>query len=451
MSCSGVCAAALVVALVMPGCSSSDAPHAEPPAATAAATTDAASGSVPAAPESAAADAASQPDNAAPQGAAAEPAALVTRGDFVRDLQLTGELEATRSIAVKSPETSLWQLRITYMAEEGSFVEKGQPILDFDNSSLAAQHRELETQILDARTQIVAKKAELASALKDLEIELAEMEYEHDRSKVDATVDPEVMSAKEYSERKLAFEKAVTSLKETHDRMDLTRKRGKAEVDVLEINLDKLEGDLQKASDHLDLLAIKAPTTGLVVYERRQGTTLRFQEGDSCWPGQNVMQLPDLNEMKVVFSVSEVDAPLLTVGMPVEVSLDAFPGRRLMGKLTHIPSMAVRREDESKLRIFKVQASLEETWVGEMKPGMSVRGRIELDRKAGAPLIARTAVRFDGTDYWLTAPGDDADVAPRRIEPLDRNARWYLISEEAYAALANGAGGDEPARTALGG
>jgi len=386
---------------------------------------------------------------ASPGGAAVAAASIVTRGDFVRDLQLTGELEATQSIAVKSPETSLWQLRITYMAEEGSFVEKGQPILDFDNSSLAAQHRELETQILDARTQIVAKKAELASALKDLEIELAEKEYENDRTRVEASVDPEVMSAKEYSERTLAWEKAQTSLKETLDRMDLTKDRGKAEVDVLEINLAKLEGDLQKAADHLDLLSIKAPADGLIVYERRQGTTLRFQEGDSCWPGQNVMQLPDLNEMKVVFSVSEVDAPLLSEEMPVEVSLDAFPGRRLMGKIANIPSMAVRREDDSKLRIFKVTAMLEETWVGEMKPGMSVRGRIELDRKSGAPVVARNAVRFDGTDYWLDAAAGAADTAPRRIEPLDRNAHWYLISEEDYARLAGAE--TEPERTALGG
>ena len=390
-----------------------------------------------------------EPVVAAPASAPAEAASILTRGDFVRELQLTGELEATQSIAIKSPETSLWQLRITYMADEGDFVEKGQPILDFDNSSLAAQHRELETQILDARTQIVAKKAELASALKDLEIEMAEKEYENDRSKVDASVDPEVMSAKEYSERKLSFEKAMTSLKETLDRMDLTKKRGQAEVDVLEINLDKLEGDLQKATDHLDLLAIKAPADGLIVYEKRQGTTLRFQEGDSCWPGQNIMQLPDLNEMKVVFSVSEVDAPLLSVGMPVEVSLDAFPGRRLMGTIASIPSMAVRREDESKLRIFKVTANLEETWVGEMKPGMSVRGRIELDRKTSAPLVARAAVRFDGNDYWLDAPEGADDPAPRQVEPLDRNARWYLISEEAYARLTGA--DDEPSRTALGG
>jgi len=295
----------------------------------------------------------------------------------------------------------------------------------------------------------VAKRAELASALKDLEIELAQKEYDNDKAKVDASVDADVMSAKEYSERKLTYEKAVTSLKETLERMDLTKKRGQAEVDVLEINLDKLEGDLQKAADHLDLLAIKAPADGLIVYERRQGTTLRFQEGDSCWPGQNVMQLPDLNEMKVIFYVSEVDAPLLTEGMQVEISLDAFPGRRLMGKIINIPSMAVRREDESKLRIFKVTASLEETWVGEMKPGMSVRGRIELDRKADAPIVARTAVRFDGNDYWLNAASDEPEAAPKRIEPLDRNARWYLISEEAYAQLA---GGDtDPARTALGG
>jgi len=116
----------VAAALVAPGCASSSSQG---------------EGSVEAADTTAA-----PPAPAGTSNAAVENAAVVTRGDFVRDLQLTGELEATRSIAVKSPETSLWQLRITYMADEGAFVEKGQPILDFDNSSLAAQHRELETR-----------------------------------------------------------------------------------------------------------------------------------------------------------------------------------------------------------------------------------------------------------------------------------------------------------------
>src|SRR5512134_3581562 len=61
-------------------------------------------------------------------------AKIVTRGNFERELLLTGEIEAVRSLAIKSPQTAIFQMRIQFMAEEGSVVKEGEPLLDFDNS-----------------------------------------------------------------------------------------------------------------------------------------------------------------------------------------------------------------------------------------------------------------------------------------------------------------------------
>jgi multidrug efflux pump subunit AcrA (membrane-fusion protein) len=364
------------------------------------------------------------------------PPGVIASGDFIRELLLTGELEAVRSIAIKAPQTAIFQMRIQFMAEEGTLVRKGEPLLTFDSSALVAQSVDLENSILDAETQIVAKRSELESALKDLEIELAEKQYEHDRTKLEAGVDPDVLSRKAYSERQLAFSTATRELEETHHRIDLTRERGQAELDVLVINRDKLRKDHLSAQQGLQLLTIEAPSDGLVVYEMREGTTLRYQEGDSCWPGQGIMRLPDLTEMQVVFFVNEVDAPLLTEGMPVKVALDAFPGRQLDAVIRRVPSMAIKRNEESKIAIFKVVASLSETWVGEMKPGMSVRGTVVVESQKDVPLIAREAVRFDGQDHWLrpARPGDPE----HRFEPVSRNASHYWISREQLAALQEG-------------
>jgi multidrug efflux pump subunit AcrA (membrane-fusion protein) len=364
----------------------------------------------------------------------------VTRGRFVKQLLLTGELEAVRSISVKSPQTSLFQMRIQFMAEEGSIVEPGDPLLDFDNSSLAARVRDLETSILDAETRIVSKRNELASAMKDLEIRIAELEYEHGRAKLDASVDPQVVADKEYSERQLAFRKAAEELEEIHERVERTRDRGTAELDVLTIERDKLRADLLSAREDLDLLSIKAPTRGLVVYNHRQGTSLRFQEGDSCWPGQGILELPDLSEMQAVLWVNEVDAPALTTGTPLSMRLDSFPGRELGGRIEQIPSMAIKRRDDSKIALFRVVASLDETWVGEMKPGMSVLGTIVVAEQEGAPLVSRSAVRFDGEVHWLENWG----AAAERIEPLDRTPTHYLISEDEFARLIGGQRKGEP-------
>lgn len=361
------------------------------------------------------------------------------RGDFIRELLLTGELQAVDSISIKAPQTSLFQMRIQFMAEEGSLVEAGDLLLEFDNSSLTDQVRGLETQILDAQTQIVSARSSLASALKDLEIEIAQKEYNHGVAALEAGVLPEILSRKDYAERQLALKKATEELAETRERIELTRQRGQAEVDVLLINHQKLEKDMLSAQRYRDLMSIRAPSRGLVVYERRDGTTQRYREGDSCWPGQGVVQLPDLSAMQVLFSVNEVDAPLLSVGMPLHITLDSFPGRELEGEILHLPSMAVKRDQTSKVAVFKVVASLSETWVGEMKPGMSTLGRVVIERRHDVPLAARSAVRFEDGRYSVRYPGGDGTIREATFEPTDRNHDHYVLSEEDLARLTGGA------------
>ena len=139
-------------------------------------------------------------------------ATTARRGEFVSDLLLTGELEAERSIAVNSPQTAIFQLRIQFLAEEGASVRQGEPLLAFDNSALADRVLDLETQILDAETQLLAKQNEIDSALKDLEIELAEKTYENDRTRILADIDAGILSRKELGDRRLAFDKAKRDL-----------------------------------------------------------------------------------------------------------------------------------------------------------------------------------------------------------------------------------------------
>jgi len=354
--------------------------------------------------------------------------AAAFRGRFQRELLLTGELEAVSALMVNAPQTSIFQMRITFLAEEGEFVRKGEPLLDFDNSALADRVLDLETRILDAETQVVAKQNEIASALKDLEIELANREYARDRTRLDAEVDPAILSRKDYGDRQLAFTSAEREFQETRDRVHSTGERGQAELDVLTIQRDKLKHDLQSATNDRQLLSIAAPADGLVIYEKRMGSNARFQEGDSCWPGQRIMRLPDLSSMQVAFSVSEVDARLLQDGMQVRIAMDSFPETELTGEILQIASMAVNRQDDSKVRIFKVTSTLSETMMDVMKPGMSVLGRVVVDVREDAPLVARRLVHFDGRNYWLRPEGKGE--AAVEIHPVARSGAYYVLDDE---------------------
>ncbi|GAB4222744.1 MAG: hypothetical protein Kow0062_21350 [Acidobacteriota bacterium] len=369
-------------------------------------------------------------------GSAADASPAIVRGTFERHLLLTGSLEAVRAIEIKAPQTPVFQMRIQFMAEEGTEVRPGDPLLDFDNSFFADQVEDLENRILDAESQIVSRRAQLRSDLKQLEIELAEREFEYERAKLYAAVDPEVVSRRDYDERQFEFEKARRELDEVKRRIALTREKGRADLEVLEIERDKIRGDLEKARRSLELLSIRAPAAGLVVYKRRPRSTVKFQEGDSCWPGTTVMRLPDLSEMRVVFDVNEVDVPALRVGQQVAVTLDAFPGRTIAGRIEEIPSMAVRRSEASEIRIFRVAASLAESWPGRMRPGMSALGRVVVERRESALLARRDRLRR-GPDGTTVVVLDGRRTVP--VEVLDRNERFALLAERPELAALAGA------------
>lgn len=380
-------------------------------------------------------------------GERGETPAPAFRGDFEEEILLTGELKAVRARTVVAPETSIFQMRIQYLPDEGSEVREGDPLVDFDNTALADRVQDLETRILDAETQIAAKMSELATSLMDLEIERAQKTYESDRAVVRAAIDPDVLSRKEYAERQFEKRKASMERTEVQERIDHTNGKGQAELDVLIIDKEKLERDLLSTRKDLEVLSVKAPQDGLVVYEYREGSQLKWKEGDNVWPGQPVVNLPDLSAMEVQFAVSEVDAPRLRVGMPVRITIDSLPQRELSGRVVEIPSMAVTRDPDSTVRIFRVRSTLSETIRGVMKPGMSVLGRLTVGRRSGALLVAREAVTFDGASYRMNA-GPDRGAAPEwlAIQPVGRNARHYLLEPGADALEAPGAPSAEPER-----
>jgi multidrug efflux pump subunit AcrA (membrane-fusion protein) len=61
----------------------------------------------------------------------------VERGDLVIGVDITGSLRAVESSVLGPPQVhDVWQFKIAMMADEGSEVEEGQPVLAFDPSEL---------------------------------------------------------------------------------------------------------------------------------------------------------------------------------------------------------------------------------------------------------------------------------------------------------------------------
>lgn len=112
------------------------------------------------------------------------------------------------------------------------------------------------------------------------------------------------------------------------------------QVEAAQKVLDSSQGAVDQAQSTLNLVqkqfddaAIKAPFNGVIA-------TLNYNEGDivaTPSPSQPpVVYLVDLSSLAVNIDVSELDVPKVKIGQSASVSVLAFPGTKLDGKVTAI-------------------------------------------------------------------------------------------------------------------
>ena len=91
--------------------------------------------------------------------------------------------------------------------------------------------------------------------------------------------------------------------------------------------LAKLEKGVQNCT-------IRAPHDGFVIYANDQRREIRIEEGMYVRQKQDLMYLPDLNQMEVVANLHESIMPEVAKGMRASVVVEGMPGRKLEGHVT---------------------------------------------------------------------------------------------------------------------
>jgi len=292
------------------------------------------------------------------------PTAPVNRGEFEITLAANGSVDAKRAFMISTPR--IRGLQITWLAPEGSMVNEGDPVVKFDATSQQADLAEHESNLKIAEKTLERAQQELTIQEKQLSLELIQAERNYNEKKHEAP--------------KLAEEARIE--------LELAQLNSNAKLEQIRADVSKSELEVQRASDRVEEakreLAQTTLTTripGMIVYLEiwKGGSMEKVQEGDSPWPGQGLINIPDLSEMVVNAAVSEVDASKVDSGQSVVVKLDAFPDTSFRGEVTNKGTLARRKEPGSKINVFDVEIAIQDK-DDRIKPGMSASGRIIMDR-----------------------------------------------------------------------
>lgn len=176
-------------------------------------------------------------------------------------------------------------------------------------------------------------------------------------------------------------------------------------LDQNQAALDVAEAQVALSRAQLARLKVLAP------FDATAGIGL-VDVGDYVKDGADLVNLEDLGSMKVQFALPERVIDRLRPGQPVDVVVDALPGRSFKGRVQAIDSVV-----DANGRALQVLAQVENPGA-LLKPGMFARPRVVFAVREGAVVVPEEAlVPFGGRQLiFKVAEGPDGKKVARRVE-----------------------------------
>ena len=246
---------------------------------------------------------------------------------------------------------------------------------------------------------------------------------------IEATVlEAEVNEARANAERSEAALKRADELfaKQLISGTDYDAARANYNVDVA-----RLRSSLAKLSKTV----IRAPFDGFVGIRR-------INIGDYATIGQQLVDVVQLDPLRVAFSVPETLLPKVQPGQPVSVSVDAYPDQTFMGEI-----IAVAPKTDIQGHSLEVRARLPNTDL-KLRPGLFVRIDVSLGVKPDAIVIPEQAIWPLGQDKIVYVVEDGkafqrrvriGERKPGAVEILDGLAAGEIIVTAGQMKLFEGA------------
>jgi cobalt-zinc-cadmium efflux system membrane fusion protein len=148
---------------------------------------------------------------------------------------------------------------------------------------------------------------------------------------------------------------------------------------------------------------VRAPIGGIIT--QRQIGLGQFINSTAAGAANPVYTIGNLSTVWLIANVREADAPLMQVGLPVEVHVLAFPGRTSKAKISWVaPSI------DANTHRLSVRADVENA-DGELKPGMFANFSIITGEEKTAPAVPQGAIVYEGDTTRVWVAGDGTVVA----------------------------------------
>lgn len=273
--------------------------------------------------------------------ASAVPTAVVGRRDIVVTAQATGTVTPTDTVPVKSQASGLV---MKMPVDVGQQVKPGDLLVQIDTRTLSNDYQRTRSAAAAAQANVTVTTAALR--------------------RDDA----------------LYAQKVITAVE--HEAAVVNAANAKAA-------LVAAQTALSTAQQNLDYATLRSQVSGTVISKTAAVGTVVSSATSNVGGGSTILTVADLHHVRIQALVNETDVGNVHAGMPVNVTIDAFPGRQFNGAVEKVQPQAII---QNSVTMFPVLVSLPNTDLS-LLPGMNGEVSIVTQQRRNVIAVPNDAVR----------------------------------------------------------
>lgn len=324
----------------------------------------------------------------------------VEQKGFAVLIPAVGELEAAQAELINTPGRN--PMTIDWLAEENSWVTKGQVVARFDAEQLLLDSREEELQMMLLDMDMRKQNAQENQQQNELNSEkiLVGKEFKFvdtfaiDDLRLYSKIEIiDTLSNRDYLGAKEEFiEWKGSSIGD----------RNKSALAVLDIRKDGHQAKFQQHQSALAQLEVLAPYDGMLVYEKNwRGDKASI--GQTVFPGSTIAKIPNLEKMQAKLYVLDKNAINLEVGQTVSLTLDAYPDENLEGQVLSVSgfSRTIKRGNPTKYFELLVSLGDQTSQSSTLQPGAKVSASVSVSNTQAKIIIPLQAIFNERSENYV--------------------------------------------------
>jgi HlyD family secretion protein len=325
-------------------------------------------------------------------------AETIQRRDLEAVVSASGKIDPKKTVNISAQSMG----RVTRLAvNEGDRVKAGQFLLQIDPVMAESAVRRDEAAVAGARTGLQQARVQVQSAQAALDLARQSLKRQQELWQAGLTT-------RELLERA----QAEVDMRES----DL---RARAEeINTREEQLRQQEAGLTSSQHSLKQSRFDAPFDGIVT-RRNVEVGENVVVGTMNNPGTVLLTIADMSVIEAEVEVDETDMPLVELGQPATVMIDAIPNRRFTGRVTEIGNSPIQitgvpTGGQRTATNFKVVVTLDEQ-VPDVRPGFTCTADITTATRQHALSVPIQALTVRELIY--DAKGNIVRLPPRPPRP----------------------------------